>query len=292
MFKMSYSRLAPLFFGILLGAGIVAPQQSVAAENNSSWHPQASERLVKLPTKHLEKTIARDFADSSLRRAIDTKDEEVSLKVQTVKDLKGAIESADGEIRMELRHQLLAQKRDLLNLLSKRNELKRKHLQTKSRLFGRILDTINEEQAIESPAAQTLVTRQEAAQERFKSTFKDIDMKLFENSTGPESRYAQKYDENLRAIEKLMRRTETHKMNAVSEETAVDKKTFVQRLLSSTQGEAALVEQEEKIVGYMAKLLSLDALELSEQASDAELADSDLAAPTGAAVVVDLFTND
>lgn len=276
-----------IFFGILL----MQPLQVVAAGSEPTWHPLASERLVKLSTKNLEKSIARDFRGSGLSQAISVKHEEISLKVQTLKDLKGAIEMAEGDVRIELRHQLLAQKRDLLNLMSSRSELRGKHLKTKSKLYSRVLDSIQEKEIGQDPATQTLVSRQEAAAERFNSTFKDIDMKLFENSSAPESRYNKKYNENLKAIEKLVRKTEAHGMNVSESEDATDKKTYVRRLISDTEAEAALIAQEEKIIGYMAKLLSLDALELSEEASDPDLADSSLPAQTGAAVVVDLFTN-
>ena len=72
----------------------------------------------------------------------------------------------------------------------------------------------------------------------------------------------------------------------------LNKQEYIQQLLSDTQSEIAILEQEETILGYMAKLVALDALTLSEEALDAELADSDIPSDKGPAEAANLFLND
>ena len=55
------------------------------------------------------------------------------------------------------------------------------------------------------------------------------------------------------------------------------------------QSEISILEQEETILGYMAKLVALDALSLSEEALDAELADSEVPTNSGPAEAAELF---
>lgn len=270
---------------------ISAPLPAPAGTPDPSWSPQASERLVKLPASYLEKSIQQDFRGSELGIAIDKVNEDIALKMQTLKDLHGAIETAGGDVRLELRHQLLAQKRELVDLMSQKSTFQRKHLKTKVRLFSNILNDMREKASGNDPARQTLVERQEAAQTRFQSAIERVDMKIFESGVAPESHYSQKYAENLQAISKLVSRIEGHRLNADADQDAggLSKKEYIQRMLTDTEAEIALIDQEEKIVGYMAKLVSLDALDLAEQAMDADQSDSSLPAQTGAAVVVDLF---
>ena len=44
------------------------------------------------------------------------------------------------------------------------------------------------------------------------------------------------------------------------------------QMVADAESELALIEQENAILGYMAKLVALDAMDLSEQAMDADLA--------------------
>ena len=60
-------------------------------------------------------------------------------------------------------------------------------------------------------------------------------------------------------------------------------------MVADTQAGLAILDQEETILGYMAKLVALDALALSEQALDAEMADSDQPPTSSPAAAVDFF---
>jgi predicted HTH domain antitoxin len=88
-----------------------------------------------------------------------------------------------------------------------------------------------------------------------------------------------------------MRAIEDHPMNAqpVIDGEAVSKADYLRQLIADTDAEIALIQQEETILGYMAKLIALDATALSEQVGDAERIDSDVTERTGITSVVDLF---
>ena len=59
--------------------------------------------------------------------------------------------------------------------------------------------------------------------------------------------------------------------------------------MADTESELAILQQEETILGYMAKLVALDAMALSEEGLNAEIADSDIPDMSSPAASVDLF---
>ena len=131
--------------GLLVAHPLAAP--AAAATKSPSWNPKASEKLIKLPASYLKKSIDHDFAESELGLAIQSTSEKADLKIDTLRDLQESIERAEGELAMELRHQFLAEKREFVILLSDKNELRRKHLKTKQRLFERMLRKLGDEKA-------------------------------------------------------------------------------------------------------------------------------------------------
>ena len=64
---------------------------------------------------------------------------------------------------------------------------------------------------------------------------------------------------------------------------------YVRQLLTETQARIAIVDQENSIIGYMAKLVALDAQALAEEGMDAELLDSDVPGGTSPAGSVQFF---
>ena len=107
-----------------------------------------------------------------------------------------------------------------------------------------------------------------------------------------ESRYAQEYAKNVTAIERLAQAINNHPANAqpTVDGTDLTKEDFVRQLIASNEADLAVLEQEQSILGYMAKLVSLDALALSETVGggDAETAADESPTPT-LTQAVDLF---
>ncbi|MCW8914773.1 MAG: hypothetical protein OQK24_02845 [Magnetovibrio sp.] len=275
----------------LLVASLLLTPPAMASQVN--WSPQSSERLVKLPTNYLKKSLDNDFAQSSLGEALSTSEENISLKGSTLADLQQAIASSTGDVRLELRHEFLAEKRAYLDMMTERNALRRQHLETKRNLFEDMLDHLSQQENT-GPGAEEVIANQEAALERFERTYADVDRNFFSNSMAPESRYAQQFTKNMQAIEQLVARIENHKLNASSmgeEEIPMTRKEHLRRLVSDAQAEISIIEQEETILGYMAKLVALDAMDLADDGLDAELADSDVTRSLQPATSVSYFLN-
>ena len=284
--------LRGLMFTTTLAAGLLAATVAATAPKPApDWKPQASERLVKLPATYLKKSIDLDFQDSGLGKALRAAEEAVGLKSQTLKDLQGAIAKADGEVKTELRHQFLAEKRKFLELVSRKNEFQKKQLQTRQKLFERMLARLKEKHVGASPARRKLMERQSAARARFESSLARVDMRVFEAASAPESKYTQRYTANMAAIEKLVARIQRHRMNSsvTTDGKPMTKAEYVRGMLSDTQARISILDQDETILGYMAKLVALDALALSEDAMDAEVADSDVPAVSGPSDSVTFF---
>ena len=129
-----------------------------------------------------------------------------------------------------------------------------------------------------TPARQALVASQDAARERFEGTVSETDVKLLATRAVPESKYAREYAQNLAAIDNLVQAIEHHPMNAAPEldGQAVSRQDYVRQLIAETEGGLALLDQEEKMLGFMAKLVALDARALEEEVIDLELLDSDV----------------
>ena len=253
----------------------IAP--SIATETTPAWKPQASEKLVKLPATTLKKSLDYDFARSALGQAIRDVDSEIGFKRMTLSDLQSAIEQSDGEVHMELRHQFLAEKRDYIELVSRKNDFRKRHLKTRLKTLERVVNGMAEKKASLTPARLELVSRQEAARTRFSASMDKVDVKLLTVSAVPESKYAVDYAKNLTAIESLVYAIERHPMNAMPEfgDVAMSKQDYVRQMMADTQASMALLQQEENILGYMAKLVALDAMALSEEVMEEELESGD-----------------
>lgn len=278
MSTLYVSRLRELLAATALATVLAAaPSFAQDAGPSPEWHPDSSERLVKLPATYLKKSLEHDFQESSLGTALRGAEDEIGGKAKTLGDLQNAIsKAADGEMRIELRHQFLHEKRAYVDLMSRRNEMERKHVQIQTRLLEDMLARMRPGTNGDSPAKQELMKRQDAARQRFESSLASVDMRLFDTSSAPESKYSQKYSENAAAIEQLVARINTHKMNdaAPVDGENMTKEDYVRQMLADAQAQAALLDQEDTILGYMAKLVALDALALADEALDPNSADS------------------
>ncbi len=276
--SVSPKRLAIILGAVYLGGAVLVAGSSVAL-GAPAWKPQSSERLVKLPPSYLKKSIDHDFANSELGTAIRESEENISLKGTTLGDLQKAIDTADGDVRGELRHQFLNEKRNYLAMMSDRNDLRRKHLLTKRRLFNDMMDRLSAEEGAMTPEKEELIELQNAAVERFDSSLQKADQMLFAAPELKESKYSKQYSQNSAAIEKLAASINNHRMtqSEISDSgLEMTREDHVRRMVADVQTELAVLEQEETILGYMAKLVALDAMALAEEGLDDELIDSDV----------------
>ncbi len=260
-----------LAVGVHLALGTIG----AALAETPSWQPSATERLVKLPSTYLNKAIDRDFAESELAVALNDTTTRIGLKSQTLADLQAAIEQAEGDVRTELRHQFLAEKREFINLMGERQELHAKRIRTKIRLYERLLKKLEGRGRAMSPAKAALMQKQEEALQRFENSVASVDLKLFNSTVEGESKYQKDYAKNMAAIEQLVQAIKEHPMNVEPEIDGqpVSKPDYLRQLIAQNEANLAIVDQEENILGYMAKLVALDAMALSEEVSGGEFAD-------------------
>lgn len=256
----------------LITAGALAVDVSPAqAAQGASWNPTASERLVKLPGQYLKKSIDNDFSKSGLANELSQKEEQIGLKSQSLGDLQKAIERAEGELKTDLRHQFLAEKQAFISLMKDQQDLQRRQARTKARLYGDILRKLERTRGVRTPQRAALVKQQDAARQRFAAVQTAVDAKLFESSLAPESRYAREYASNVAAIENLVAAINSHPMNRSTQIDGqeMSKADYLRHLVAESESDLAILDQERNILGYMAKLVSLDALALTDTSPEA-----------------------
>ena len=270
---------------------VMAGEPDVLVASIPTWSPQSSERLVRLPPSYLKKSLDRDFAESPLGAALNEAEAKIGHKGNTLADLQASIEQSEGELRLELRHQFLAEKRAYLDLMANQIDLHRQQAKTRLKLFERMLDDLARKKGPDTPSTRELVAKQTLARNRLQSSLAKVDLKAFEIAAIPESRYAVNYGQNVQAIEQLLSRINTHGMNQslTAEGIEMTKEEFIRHMAVDAEAELALADQDDTILGYMGKLVALDAMSLSEEAMDAELADSPLPGNAGPAKAVNFF---
>ena len=266
--------------------------QSTAKENGS-WSPRVTERLVKLPGSFVKKAVDNDFARSGLAAELADIADQISFKRETLTDLQGAIESAEGELKTELEHHLLSEKRSFIKLMRDHQKIRRKKTKTKIRIYTGLLNKLKRSENSMTATRSALVNKQKLARQRFEQTFSEVDKKIMSASPSVGSKYAREYEKNLSAIKQLSEALKTHTMNRSSEISGnpVSRGDYLRQLLNENQGEIALLDQEAKILSFMAKLVSLDALSIAESTMEGDLntLDGGEVEDTTPANTIDLF---
>jgi hypothetical protein len=265
----NYIRMASKLFAVtsLCGTLVATPGAATTAPNDgANWSPTSSERLVKLPSTYLKKAIDQDFAKSALAVALNDTGEEIKFKVKTLEDLRGAIERADGDLRTELQHQYLAEKRAYLTLVANHQSMRAKRARTKIRVYERLLRKMRRNKGGLTPQRVALIEKQKQARSRFEAAAPKVDAKLFRSALLSESKYAREYARNVSAIEKLVQAINSHPMNerADLDGKGIGKEDFIRQLVGESEADLAVLDQEKTVLGYMAKLVALDAMALTE----------------------------
>ena len=291
----TFHRAAIFAYLALVAATLYAsPAATATPPDSPAWNPSVTEKLVKLPNDFLIKALDRDFSTSPLAEAIRSSDQKIALKVETLQDLRAATQQAEGEVLVELRHQLLADKRQYLELIKIKQKLRAKHLKTRVRFYKRLFKKTSTQAIGNSKDRAALIERQTQARERFKLSVDKVDMKLFASPVAPQSRYSTEYTKNFSAAKVLLAAIEAHPMNAKLRHQGkpVSKPSYLRHLIADAEAELALINQEKEIIGYMAKIVSLDAMALIEEVKLTDTND-ETSNDSGAniASTVELFTN-
>ncbi len=274
---MTHPKRITLVSGLRAGVAALAllaaaPGPAEASPDGATWSPAASERLVKLPPHMLKKAVDRDFQASGLAVAIGDAGTRITAKSQTLRDLRDAATRADGDLRLELQHQFLAEKQVYIQMVGERLELRARQAETRKVLYERLLEKLRLHGAADDPVTADLVARQEAARQRFDRSVDAVDMQVFGGEFAPQSRYGAEYAKNQAAMDRLLTAIEAHPMNQrpMLDGEEVTREDYLRQLVADAEAERALVAQEEQLLGYMAKLVALDAMALAENLAAAE----------------------
>jgi hypothetical protein len=284
-----------ILLGAVAGLLISTAPFTVDAASPAKWKPKASEQLIKLPGDFLKKAVDNDFANSALASAMSDSDEKIYLKKSTLRDLQAAIERAEGDVKIELEHQLLAEKSDYIEQVKEYQKLRQRRAKIKIRLYEKLLGKLNVKERAMTPARMRLKDQQNQARLRMESTTTLIDTQLLKSSMAPESRYSKEYTRNLTAIDNLVQAINAHPMNQQPEIDGqpLSQQDYLRQLIAGNESELAILDQERAVLGYMAKLVSLDALALSEgiQTNDDITLSDESENPGDIASAVELFIN-
>ena len=254
-----------IFAGVLTSI-IFSSTLALARATTATWNPEVTEKLVKLPQSRIEKSLKRDFAKSALAEAIQDVSEEINLKLATLNDLGEALGLSAGAIKDELRHQLLVEKRNYINLVKKSQELRRRHLEKKKSFYDKLRQKIKRGEAANTKDTQLLVKQQTEARERFNKGSHNVDLRVFSTFDAPNSEYSREYGRNLSAANALMAAIKNHPMNKEdTPEKSEDKAAYLLRLVAQSDASLAIIQQENEILGYMAKLVALDGEAFAEE---------------------------
>jgi len=254
----------------LCGGVMLLNNHSMAATNSSAWQPQISEKILMLPSKHLENAVERDFASSPLASDMQTLDEDIQSKVSTIGKLQENQHLYEGAESLEVTHQIIAGKRDYLEMMSGQLDLKRQQLETKRNLYQRLMRQAKAS-SIRSPQVEQHHLAIDAARVRSGAVETQLRDELFFSTNLEESKFGSEYAENRAAIEQLRSAISNHSTNQqiVINGEPVTKAEELNGLMLGVEAELALLSMEEEVIGYMAKLLSLDAMAFAEKVAEA-----------------------
>jgi hypothetical protein len=247
---------------------------SRASASEPGWRPVASERLIKLPAAYLKKAIDKDFDRSELGVALASNREASDLKAATLQDLAQAQEVADGDLRLDLRQQLLGEKQAFIRIMGDRQRLERDRTKTRLRLLRALTRKLDQDGSNLADKGKKIRASQIQARKRFETSLAKVDDALFASGMAPESRYAQAHSRNLDATDKLRHAIAAHPMNRSSEGDGAEltKREYLERMAMEAEAQLAILDQEEQVLGFMAKLVALDAMAFADELDEIEQA--------------------
>ena len=289
--RVSKQLTGTLCLGLLLFSGLSSPSSAKTVTDNSDWAPTSSERLIKLPPNYLKKSIDRDFDKSGLANALYQNQDSIGLKIETLRDIQNSIrQTDDAELKIELRHQYLAEKQAYLELVSKDQKFRRKRTETKLKLYENLLKGIHRKKKSLTPQKARLLEQQTKAKKRFNASIYEVDKKLFQYGVMEESKYARNYAKNADAIHRLIQAIKNHPSSELAgpHQEGQSKSDFIRQIMHGLEANLAILDQEKQILGYMAKVVSLDARALAESLPEAQVVRKDSNKPLKA---IEFFIN-
>ena len=246
---------------------ILGSSQAIANLSNGEWQPQIVEKMYILPPKQLDRVLNNDFRNSSLYLNLKTADDKIKSRYSKIDQLNKSIPQFKGDEQIELKHQVIVEKKEYITDMSERLKIKREHLLTKKRFFEKIKRKTLFQKGNQNFKAQSkFQASREKALQRSKKLDKKISNLLIGNNMSNNSKYFSEYQKTMLAMQKLETKIKSHPkfqendLLLNSENKLESLNIFIDKL----ESELSVLALKEQVLTKMAKLVSLDAMELAD----------------------------
>jgi hypothetical protein len=246
---------------------ILGSSQAIANLSNGEWQPQIVEKMYILPPKQLDRVLNNDFRNSSLYLNLKTADDKIKSRYSKIDQLNKSIPQFKGDEQIELKHQVIVEKKEYITDMSERLKIKREHLLTKKRFFEKIKRKTLFQKGNQNFKAQSkFQASREKALQRSKKLDKKISNLLIGNNMSNNSKYFSEYQKTMLAMQKLETKIKSHPkfqendLLLNSENKLESLNVFIDKL----ESELSVLALKEHVLTKMAKLVSLDAMELAD----------------------------
>jgi hypothetical protein len=246
---------------------ILGSSQAIANLSNGEWQPQIVEKMYILPPKQLDRVLNNDFRNSSLYLNLKTADDKIKSRYSKIDQLNKSIPQFKGDEQIELKHQVIVEKKEYITDMSERLKIKREHLLTKKRFFEKIKRKTLFQKGNQNFKAQSkFQASREKALQRSKKLDKKITNLLIGNNMSNNSKYFSEYQKTMLAMQKLETKIKSHPkfqendLLLNSENKLESLNIFIDKL----ESELSVLALKEQVLAKMAKLVSLDAMELAD----------------------------
>ena len=246
---------------------ILGSSQAIANLSNGEWQPQIVEKMHILPPKQLDRVLNNDFRNSSLYLNLKTADDKIKSRYSKIDQLNKSIPQFKGDEQIELKHQVIVEKKEYITDMSERLKIKREHLLTKKRFFEKIKrKTLFQKSNQNFKAQSKFQASREKALQRSKKLDKKISNLLIGNNMSNNSKYFSEYQKTMSAMQQLETKIKSHPkfqendLLLNSENKLESLNVFIDKL----ESELSVLALKEQVLTKMAKLVSLDAMELAD----------------------------
>ena len=246
---------------------ILGSSQAIANLSNGEWQPQIVEKMYILPPKQLDRVLNNDFRNSSLYLNLKTADDKIKSRYSKIDQLNKSIPQFKGDEQIELKHQVIVEKKEYITDMSERLKIKREHLLTKKRFFEKIKrKTLFQKGNQNFKTKSKFQASREKALKRSKKLDKKISNLLIGNNMSNNSKYFSEYQKTMLAMQKLETKIKSHPkfqendLLLNSENKLESLNVFIDKL----ESELSVLALKEQVLTKMAKLVSLDAMELAD----------------------------
>ena len=246
---------------------ILGISQAMANLFNGEWQPQIVEKMYILPPKQLDRVLNNDFRNSSLYLNLKTADDKIKSRYSKIDQLNKSIPQFKGDEQIELKHQVIVEKKEYITDMSERLKIKREHLLTKKRFFEKIKRKTLFQKGNQNFKTQSkFQASREKALKRSKKLDKKISNLLIGNNMSNNSKYFSEYQKTMSAMQQLETKIKSHPkfqendLLLNSENKLESLNVFIDKL----ESELSVLALKEQVLTKMAKLVSLDAMELAD----------------------------